>query len=757
MKKVLFISLAVIFALSVGLIGCEGEGPDVGDPVELTVLIRTEDERQDIGDYTANQLEALGFTVTRQYGTSPELAWTWLGPPELGLWHVYTGGWVSTAVERDAGTNFGFFYTQLGVADMPVPLWEAYQHEGTFYDLAELLWNNDFADMTEREALFEQCMDLSMNDSTRTMLIDRTSFSPLQTDFHLAADEAGGIYGSWLWANTVHLRDGSGVPQVPTGNTTCRMSTVALFIEPWNPVGGSNWAYDMYPIRATGDNGFIFDPNDGLMWPHRAAEAEVYWQEDLPIIADAGHTGWLTSGTVEDPFEVPDDCWADWDAVAGEWETVADVYPGGTTALTKTVVRYPDTIFSVPMHDGSTIDEGDFLLYAIQYFDRAKVDSPIYDPAYEPVFDAFMAQFRGVSFNFTPGPGYGLEVTTYSDHFYLDAELIAGDEQRCWFPADNQGPFAWHTVALAMLAERDGVLAFSFDKSDTLGIEWTSFIAGPSVDPGETGTLPDRLADVRNSGHSDYRFLPYPNVLGTYIDNTEIDARYNNLNTWFNDKGHFWVASGPYYLEAADTLASIIELGRFASYPDDGDMWFDLMTPAPTTPPSHTGGWIDTITIQVDDQATGVSKLLADDLDVYAFAIADAALLATCDANPDDVWYYWNSGSFNDLTFNPDGPFFSATGKLNPFAIAEVRQAMNWAIDRDYIIGTIMGGLAVERVSCISTLWQDGVYYATKINELEATYAYNFATADAAIEAAMLAIPGVSRDPVDDKYYYLAP
>jgi peptide/nickel transport system substrate-binding protein len=38
-----------------------------GEPVTLIELIRTEDNRRPIGDYVANQLESIGFTVDRQY------------------------------------------------------------------------------------------------------------------------------------------------------------------------------------------------------------------------------------------------------------------------------------------------------------------------------------------------------------------------------------------------------------------------------------------------------------------------------------------------------------------------------------------------------------------------------------------------------------------------------------------------------------------------------------------------------------------
>jgi hypothetical protein len=727
--------------------------------VTLNILIRTEDEREDIGNYLETVLEDLGFYVTHQYGISSQLGPIWQGEPSLGLWHAYTGGWVSTAVERDSGTNFGFFYTTIGTAWMPVPLWHAYTDEGDFYDLCQALWNNDFSTGAERADLFEDGMWMSMNDSVRIFLLDRTSFSPLQTDVALEADAYGGIYASWLWALTVHFRDGSGVPQAPTGNTTLRMSTTDLFIDPWNPVAGSNWAYDMFPIRATAEQSFVYDPNTGLPWPHAVEDAEIWWVDGLPIIYDADHEegaehGWLTHHTVAEEIEVPGTAWADWDATTDSFITTATRFGGPETAKVKVVTRYADDIFSTPLHDGSTLSEGDFLFYLCQWFDRADSSSPWYDASHEPRFNAFMSQFKGVEYNFSPSdPSYALEITTYTDQYDLDAELIVADNQVNWFPHRDYGsPFVWHNCALGMLAEEDLELAFSQAKADMLEVEWISFIDGPSLP-----ILADHLTDVQNSGHGDYRFLPYSNVLGSYVDNTQIDTRYSNLASWYAAKGHFWVGSGPYYLEDVDTPAPFIELGRFGSYPKDGTRWFFTMDPEPTTPyPANNGAWCDVITIELDDNATAVSRLLADELDVYAFAISDADLKATCDANPSVVHYYENAGGINDITFNPDGPFFAATGDVNPFAIPEIRQAMNWAVNREYICSDIMSGMAIPRYNCIGSLSGDGVKYSSVLDAIETAYAYDFEAADAAIEDAMLAIPGVTRDAYGT-YWYQAP
>lgn len=75
-----------------------------GEPVVLIGLIRPDDERMQIGDYFAAQLEDIGFTVDRQY-RSAEASPIWLaGDPAQGQWHWYTGGWVASVINRDFAT-----------------------------------------------------------------------------------------------------------------------------------------------------------------------------------------------------------------------------------------------------------------------------------------------------------------------------------------------------------------------------------------------------------------------------------------------------------------------------------------------------------------------------------------------------------------------------------------------------------------------------------------------------------------------------
>lgn len=98
------------------------------EPVTLIFLIRTDSDgtRVPIGDYVSNQLEAIGFAVDRQYKTSSEASPLWvLGDPADGLWHLYTGAWGVSAISRDQGSNFQFYYTPQSSYAFS-PLWQAY-------------------------------------------------------------------------------------------------------------------------------------------------------------------------------------------------------------------------------------------------------------------------------------------------------------------------------------------------------------------------------------------------------------------------------------------------------------------------------------------------------------------------------------------------------------------------------------------------------------------------------------------------------
>lgn len=528
-----------------------------GEPVEIIVLIRTEDERLEIGDYVANQLEDIGFTTTRLYRTAAEASPIWIaGDPNDGEFHIYTGGWITTVVPRNLAGNFAFFYTDTGLA---FPLWQNYVNDPEFYELAQALDRSEFRTVEERYDMMARALELAMEDSIRMWLIDRASITPRRTELEVAADLYGGVSGSWLWPVTIR-RSGE------VGGSV-RVAMPSLLTEPWNPLDGSNWIYDMMVIRATGEMGHVPDPFTGLWLPRRFESAEVIIEEGLPVFKTHD---WVDLEFAAE-IVVPDDAWADWDPVEQRFLTAAEVYTVTETVARKSIVYYPDDLFdTVTWHDGSPLSIGDFLMGMILTFDRGQEGSFVYDPAKTAALNSFMAGFRGVRI-VSEDP---LIIETYSNVFQPDAE----NSITSWFPYYAQGPGAWHNLALGLFAEANLDAAFSSAKADANEVEWLSYIAGPTLDVMDSYLRGDEEAGIE--ALLDTGAIPYEPTLGQYITADEAMARYENLAEWKRIRGHFWLGTGPFYLERAFPVEGTVIIQRNLNYPDPADRWAGFAAPA---------------------------------------------------------------------------------------------------------------------------------------------------------------------------------
>lgn len=514
-----------------------------GAPVRLNLLIRNDDERRRVGDYLANLLENEGFPVLRLYRTAEEASRIWIaGDPAGGRWHIYTGAWVSTLIQRDQAENFSFFYTPRG---RPEPLWQAYRPAPDFDALAERLERREYNDWDERQALMRRALVLSMRDSARVWLVDRINVWPRARDVTLAVDLAGGIPGAALWPYTLGRagRQGGrvvvGVPSVLT--------------EPWNPVAGSNWIFDQMITRALNDPPLLPDPFTGLFLPQRIERAEVTVQRDAPVIRTLD---WLRLETAAE-IRVPADTWVAWDGPAQRFRTAGETAPDGLTARTRVRVYYEPAFLQRNWHDGSPKSLADVVLPWIIAFERANPDSPLFDPAHVPAFEAFLRHFRG--WRIVSEAPLILEI--FSNQIHLDAETIVAHR--------TPGLTPWHVLALGILAEREGSLAFSSNKADRLRVDWLSLVSGPSLP-----VLERQLGRAAQAG-----YLPYAATLERFVTAAEIGARYRALAHWHAARRHFYVGNGPFYLHSVHPVEGSVVLRRFADFPDPADRWLRLAEP----------------------------------------------------------------------------------------------------------------------------------------------------------------------------------
>jgi peptide/nickel transport system substrate-binding protein len=527
-------------------LGAEQHGGDWhyrGRPVTLRILIRSDDIRRQVGDYVANLMEDIGFRTERLYRSAEEASRIWIASdPAAGQWNIYTGSWVSILVRRDTSDSFDFYYTPRGRAD---PLWQAYDPDPEFDAIAERLSRGEYADLAEREDMMARALALAMRDSARVWLVDQSQIVPRAAAVQVAADLAGGVRGSQIWPLTLRFRDRVG------GRMT--FAAPSVLTEPWNPVAGTNWLFDRMVLRAINDAPLLPDPYTGLYRPQRVQEARLAVQAGSPVSATLD---WLTVDVV-DEIEVPGDTWLTWDEEAGRFLTVDEAGQAGLTARTRSTIRYEDGYFRRNWHDGSPVTPADVVLGWALTFSRADPDSPLLDPSHAPAFEVFERHFRGWRILSTDP----FVVEVYSDQISPDGEVIVAQR------APNVLP--WHVMALAILAEEDRELAFSSAKADRINAEWLSLVAGPSL------PVLDRTLERASAR----RYLPFPALLGTLVEEAEIDARYANIAAWRAERRHFQIGDGPYYLHSVHPVEGALVLRHFVGFPDPADRWLGYADP----------------------------------------------------------------------------------------------------------------------------------------------------------------------------------
>ena len=73
--------------------------------------------------------------------------------------------------------------------------------------------------------------------------------------------------------------------------------------------------------------------------------------------------------------------------------------------------------------------------------------------------------------------------------------------------------------------------------------------------------------------------IPYAPTLSQYITADEAKARYDNLKKWYVDHSHFWVGTGPYYLDQVFLTEKTLTLKHNPDFPDKADRWSKFQSP----------------------------------------------------------------------------------------------------------------------------------------------------------------------------------
>jgi peptide/nickel transport system substrate-binding protein len=557
-KQVIFEEMTTL-----GATYSEGKWLYNNKPVVIKLIIRKDDTaRTKIGNYVADQLELVGFATDRQYKTSREASPIWRGvtpPVSAGAYHIYTAGWITTAVERDSSSNFGFFYTPLGASTGP--LWLAYKPDPLFQEIADKLYTSNWTSFDERESLMVQAAEMSLKDSVRVWVVDQVIPYAYRSEIQVASDLASGLFANPISSRTIRYAGKIG--------GTVAASAREVFVDPWNPISGTNWAMDANIILPTVDQEYIMNPYTGLPMANRIVNATVDVLTGEQVMSSSS---WCKLNFVPS-ITVPTDAWYDWNSTTEQPITA----PAGTTANARVTVNYGDPIGTVKYHDGSVMSLADWVVTWGLDFERNDPKSVFYDDSSAPDFAAFKDIFRGWKIDSV----HPLVIEYYVNYKTIDAELIfyeAVRQHEIDSPTTGLQQFwpsmPWQAKAIGMLAEEKGLLAFSSSKAQEKNVEWMSYIGGPSLD-----TLANCLSEALSTG-----YLPFKQFASKYVTAADAQARYTNLQNWYNTHHTFWVGNGPFYLDSVDFTGHVAVIKAFRDYTYKADRWASLASaPIPVT------------------------------------------------------------------------------------------------------------------------------------------------------------------------------
>ncbi len=145
--------------------------------------------------------------------------------------------------------------------------------------------------------------------------------------------------------------------------------------------------------------------------------------------------------------------------------------------------------------------------------------------------------------------------------------------------------------------------------------------------------------------------------------------------------------------------------------------------------------------IEEKDQDRALQELVDGGMDVYMLPLRSPSAIASAKANP-NLWTIDGTGGLFDLFLNPVPVNQAlAPGVGNPFSKREVREAMNYLIDRDFIANEIAGGGQLPQVTLEHRFTPEYARDPVFMSELEARYRFNPPLAAQMISDALNADP----------------
>ncbi|WP_240910809.1 ABC transporter substrate-binding protein [Thermococcus sp. MAR1] len=539
---------------------------------------------------------------------------------------------------------------------------------------------------------------MGLMDSVRIFLIETWEFYPVnkQRVTDIISDPSVGIASRWS------------IMSAKTPDKHLRVGQFAsigsLFADPFNPVGGITDYYSKKVWNLIHDTGGTIN-FDGIYVPYRckwALERGNFVVPNNAVIYNQTR-GWIA-------------------AHAGE------------TANVKVTV----TCDMGEWQNGVKMTVDDIKNYIAFYYAWAYKDTPD-DPYYDSALSDTAAKYRTyLGFQFTDN-GY----VVYGNYVHPFADDVTAGNYVI-YPC-----MPWELYwAMGELVANGG--AYGISRRYSFSSSGENLVQLDLL----TKEHVDDLAKVLQAISSSGAMSTFPG-----IDWSAATSRINADLDFYSTYGHFVISNGPYILDMYSPENLYLKLIKFngqrSTFNDD--------------PMLPEDGYADVIEYQgVQNEDTLLLLVAEGEFDIGLFAFGANKYL---DLSPDllsNLSLYNVASSSVDLTLNPyhdqdkDAPIVTLdTGTyFNPFAVREIRFALNYLVNRRYIVDNIFHGGAAPALSGIApsdpaSKYFTPVYRALGLTE-EGDFNYAMRLIDEGMKNAMeqVARYGHTLEKRDDGFWY---
>ena len=496
----------------------DGKWSFKGKPIRLKFVIRTEDERQAIGDAVRGELERAGFLVTAvRQDFAPATKAVYASDPKEFQWHLYTEGWSRTGAARYDASAIGMAAPWAG----NMPGWQEagfWQYEHPALDsLSKELYIGAFQDRVQRDALYREVTRIALDESVRVWVVTLLRGFPVSSTMQgITENPATGP------KDLRTFRDA----YIP-GRTELTLGNLFVWTDrtTWNPVGGFSDAYSGDIVRYINDPPLDTHPFSGLPEAFRATYQ----------VQTAGPKGKLP---------IPPDAMT-WDAESDRWT------PAKASQATSKVTLDYSQFFSAKWHHGQPITMADVLYSISQDFDitygadKSQMEVAL-SATSRPTLDTVVG-FRVLDSN---------RIEVYVDYWHFEESYIAAYAT----PSGLGTP--WEVLAaMDDLVFNQRKAAYTDTAAGRFKVRWISL-----VQQNDVRLVRQTLEDLAAKG-----FVPGSMTLkgSSVVSPQDAQARYRAAIKWVDDHGLLVIGNGPFFLARFDPAAQFAELQAYRdpSYP----------------------------------------------------------------------------------------------------------------------------------------------------------------------------------------------